>query len=260
MSNVVAAEPTTAAAAAPAPGKAAAKDLRKLSKEGSKAFNDVSQARLALFDGKPEAAVKLIKEAQQSLKKAKADDTAFLKAESEMKGPASEAAAAKAAAAAPVQWLPVAGEVSIGEDISKNSAKVDAVDKANSQMKSGDRDGAMETLRLADIKVIYTLAAVPLQKTIADVDTVDGLLTAKRYYEANLAMKRVQDAVRYASLEETDKVAPPAKAGGTAAVPAEQGASAAQAAAAAPSAPASAAAAASKADAPASAVSGAVQK
>jgi hypothetical protein len=264
MSNAVAAESAQMAVtgtiaqagkdAVSAPTAKATKDLRKLSEQGSKAFDQIGQARVALFDGKPEAAAKLVKEAQQSLKLAKKDDTAFLKAESEMKGPAEEAAAAKAAAAAPVQWLPVAGDVSIAEDLTKVPAKIDAVNKANKQMKNGDRDGAMETLRVADVKIQFTLAAVPLQKTIADVDTADGLLTARQYYEANLALKKVQDSVRYAELEETGTVEPrPAQPTGVA--PAAQGASAPQAAAQ----PAPAAKAA-QADAPASAAQGAVQK
>ena len=127
-------------------------------------------------------------------------------------------------------------------------------------MKNGDRDGALETLRLADVKIQFTLAAVPLEKTIAAVDTADGLLTAKQYYEANLAMKKVQDSVRYAELEATAKPdsQPAASAGKPAAA---QGASAPQAAApAALPASAAAAATAAQADAPASAVQGAVQK
>ena len=256
MSNVVAAEPAQAAVSAP--NAKAVKDLRKLSQEGSKAFDQIGQARVALFEGKPEAAAKLIKEAQQSLKLAKKDDTAFLKAESEMKGPAAEIA--KADAKGPVQWLPVAGDISIVEDITKVPSKIDAANKANEQMKNGDRDGALETLRLADVKIQFTLAAVPLEKTIAAVDTADGLLTAKQYYEANLAMKKVQDSVRYAELEATAKPdsQPAAPAGKPAAA---QGASAPQAAApAAQPASAAAAATAAQADAPASAVSGAVQK
>jgi hypothetical protein len=154
----------------------------------------------------------------------------------------------------------VAGDLSIAEDFTKVPAKVDAVNKANDQMKNGDRDGAIETLRLADVTIRFTLAAVPLQKTIADVDTADGLLTARQYYEANLALKKVQDSVRYAELDQTDKIEPqPARPAG-AAPAAAQGASATQAAASAAAQPASAAAAAAaaKVDAPASAVSGAV--
>ncbi|MGV2289098.1 YfdX family protein [Trinickia sp. YCB016] len=256
VSNVVAAEPAQAAASVP--NAKVAKDLRKLSQEGSKAFDQIGKARVALFDGKPEVAAKLVKEAQQSLKLAKKDDTAFLKAESEMKGPAAEMA--KADAKEPVQWLPVAGDISIVEDITKVPSKIDAANKANEQMKNGDRDGALETLRLADVKIRFTLAAVPLAKTIAAVDTADGLLTAKQYYEANLAMKQVQDSVRYAELDATAKPdsQPAAPVGKPAAA---QGASAPQAAApAAQPASAAAAATAAQADTAASAVSGAVQK
>ncbi|WP_116120003.1 YfdX family protein [Paraburkholderia sp. BL6669N2] len=57
--------------------------------KGSQAFEDIQQARLAIFSGRPAQATKLVKEAQASMKAAQADDTAFLKAESDLRTPPS---------------------------------------------------------------------------------------------------------------------------------------------------------------------------
>lgn len=173
-------------------------DMGKLSAKGSQAFDEIQQARLAIFRGHPAQATRLVKEAQVSMKAAQADNTAFLKAESDLKTPPSmtyQSSVAKSTS--PVSWLPVGADVTVTDDFAARPSQAKAVASANEQLKSGKPDAAMKVLKLADVNVSYTMAVVPLKQTISDVDKAAGLLSMDKYYEANQTLKQVQDSVRY---------------------------------------------------------------
>ena len=53
----------------------------------------------------------------------------------------------------PISWLPVDGSITINEDYTAIPAKTAAVADANKSLESGDRKGAMEKLKLADMNV-----------------------------------------------------------------------------------------------------------
>lgn len=188
----------TSAMAAESTSAVASKDMRKLSDQGGKAFQEVELARLAIFNGHPDVATQLITKAQESLKKAQADGTAFEKAETALiskapyKNPTPTADATQS-----VSWLPVGGDVTIADDYTSDPAKSAAVAKANAHLKKGERDAAIETLRLADVNLAYTIVVVPMSATIAEVNNASELLSVGKYYEANLALKQVEGSVRY---------------------------------------------------------------
>ena len=48
----------------------------KLSKEGFQAFQNIRMARLAIFDGKPDEAKKLVSDTQNTLKSANLEESA----------------------------------------------------------------------------------------------------------------------------------------------------------------------------------------
>lgn len=183
--------------AATTPSTTATHDYQKLSEQGSEAFQEVELARLAIFNGHPDVATRLIKRAQQSLIKAESDGTAFDKAESDLKGSAQHPNPTPAANGSTAHWLPVGADLTLDKDYSTDPAKAGAVAKANAHLKKGERDKAIETLRLANINLSYTLAVVPVKAVVADVDQAASLLANGKYYEANLSLKSVQDSVRY---------------------------------------------------------------
>lgn len=173
-------------------------DMGKLSSKGTQAFDDIRLARLAIFSGRPAQATKLVKEAQQSMKVAEKDNTAFLKAESDLKPPPSMNSQPGAAKnTTPVSWLPVGADVTVTDDFSAKPTQSKAVASANEQLKKGKPEAAVKVLSLADVNVAYTMAVVPLKQTMTDIDTASGLLAADKYYEADQVMKKVQDSVRY---------------------------------------------------------------
>jgi hypothetical protein len=187
------------AAASTAQQKEAARDLAKLSADGAIAFRALHLARVAIFDADPAAAKKLVADARAALAKAKTDSTAFQKAEADFKMPKGMKAAPAAGSAStqPVAWLPIDGQLTLDEDFVSTPAKAAAVADANKSLEKGNRAEAIEKLRVADVKVMFAMALAPLDKTMADVDQAAKLLDGGKYYEANAALKKVEEGVRY---------------------------------------------------------------
>jgi len=215
LAGAVSAQQTPAAPAPTTQQKAeAARDFMKLSTDGAVAFRALHLARIAIFEADPVAAKKLIADTRAALAKAKVDSTAFMKAEAELKAPKGmnvTPAAAPATASGPaVAWLPIDGQLTLGEDFVATPAKAAAVAEANKHLEKGQRKEAIEKLKLADVNVTFTMALAPLDRTMADVDMAAKLMDEGKYYEANAAMKKAEDGVRYDSVA---AIAVPQKAG-----------------------------------------------
>jgi hypothetical protein len=106
--------------------KVADKDFGRLSTDGVSAFSDIHLARMAIFEGKTDEAAKLVADAQVSLGKAKGDDTAFMKAESEFHTPGQSAPKTpgnQAKMTTPVAWIPIDGDLVLGETFPTNARK-----------------------------------------------------------------------------------------------------------------------------------------
>ncbi|APQ14052.1 hypothetical protein NS274_13335 [Pseudomonas oryzihabitans] len=199
VAAIVAACSSVAYAATEAPSPSALSSFQALSTQGQRAFVDISSARIELFQGQPKKALEQVKEAQHALKLAEKDNTAFTKAASDLQvkdsqGKADTDTTAKA-------WLPIWGDTVIQDNYLASPQKVKAVADANAKLKHGDAKGAAEVLRLAGVNVDTSIALAPLKQTVADVDQAAKLLAGDKYYEANLALKKVQDEVRFASTD-----------------------------------------------------------
>lgn len=212
-------------------------DIGKVSTDGIDAFRDVHLARLAIYEAKPDQARMFVSHAQSALGKAKSDSAAFTKAEADLKPPAGVATAStmagndgaqgqangkdvkqpdaqKTASTEPVTWLPVDAQLVLADDfVARNKDQSKAVDEANQHLQKGDRKGAIDRLKLAGVEVDFTMAVVPLAKTTQEVDNAAKLIADGKYYEANAALKQVEDGVRF---DVIDATAVPKVAGNTA--------------------------------------------
>jgi hypothetical protein len=178
---------------------AATKDFGKLSTAGMKAFQDLHLARLAIFDGQTTRAKHFVQDAQADLNKAKTDDSVFTKAEADLKpapGTKAKATPDVAPSATAVAWIPVDGQMTLGEDFVATPEKAAGVAKANTQLKGGQKTEALDTLKLADIDVYFVEEVAPLDATISGVDKAAQLVDQGHYYEANQALKSVEDGIR----------------------------------------------------------------
>ncbi|MGH1570732.1 YfdX family protein [Methylobacterium sp. P31] len=183
------------------------KDVGKLSKDGAQGFRDLQLTRLAIFEADPAQAKDMIGKAQAAFAKAKTDDAVFNKAEADLKTPADMAAhkataqsanaETKPASKEQVAWVPVDAQLTLGDDFVATPEKASAVTEANKNLARGDQTGALEKLKLAHVDVNFTLAVLPLNKTIADVDQAATLIGQGKYYEANAVLKTAQDGMRF---------------------------------------------------------------
>ena len=190
---------TQANSANSASQQAADHDFGKFSKDGNNAFRAIRDARLAIFDGQANKAKTDIDNAQTALQKAKSDDSVFTKAESELKQPAgmTQSGTTTTASTTPTAWLPVNGTMAVDEDYAASPAKAKGVAKADTQLKQGDRKSAMQTLKLADVGVVVIIAVAPLQSTLSGIDKAKQLADAGHFFQANQALKAVEDSVRF---------------------------------------------------------------
>ncbi|VXC66671.1 YfdX protein [Burkholderia sp. 8Y] len=190
---------TVQAAALP---QTVASDMGKVSGKGNEAFQQIELARLAIFNGHGAEAAKLVNAAQESLRAAQADNTAFTKAEKDLKLPPAASGGQHeqpgvAAASQDLVWLPIGADVTITDNLAQSPKKAKAVASANAHIKQGERDQALNALKVANINVAYTMELVPLKLVMADVDDAARLLGQHKYYEANDALKQAVASVRY---------------------------------------------------------------
>lgn len=217
--------------------KAVLKDVGKLSTDGRDAFRDLHEARLAIFNADPADAKSLIDKAKTAIEKAKTDDASYMKAEAKFEpklNPPAKAGGTKANAtddtSKEVAWLPIDGQLALGEDFVATPEKTEALGKANKSVQSGDQAAALQTLKLADIDVDFTMAVLPLDKTASDIETAAKLIDGGQYYEANAVLKQTEERIRFDSLD-VDGVPTKTTAAAPAAAPASAAAKPAPAAA-----------------------------
>ena len=161
------------------------RDFGRVSKDGFGAMRDVSMARWAIFNGDTNGAKLDIQKANSALKRAQSDDSVFMKAESALTPPAGVTQPKAADNAQPstqtVKWLPVDGAMALDEDYTASPAKSAGVSKANAQLKNGDHEGAMQTLKLAGVNISFDEAVVPLNATMAGVNKAETLLDSGEF-------------------------------------------------------------------------------
>jgi hypothetical protein len=176
-------------------------DFGRVSRDGFAAMHDVTLARWAIFDGNTNDAKQFVSHAAAELSKAETDNTKFMKAEADLKpGPGQAQPNSNEndqASTQPTEWLPVDGSVAVAENYMETPDKSANIAKANQQMKEGNSEGAKETLRLAGVDVVLNMEVAPLKKTEDGVTKAEQLLNQGQYYQANLALKSVQDGIRY---------------------------------------------------------------
>jgi len=165
--------------------------------------------RRALYEGRTDDAKKFVALADAGFNKAKADDTVYTKAEADLKPPAAKTSGAKTGSAdaepdaatatekKPIAWVPIDGSITIAEDITGDAAKTAAVADANTSLKKGDREGAVQKLKVAGIEVAIVLAVMPIDMTIDKVHKAADLIDAGKYYESGQELRMAQADERF---------------------------------------------------------------
>jgi hypothetical protein len=187
MSNadlLFAAENPTPAAAAPSDqkeSKAAQADLIQVSDDAFTTMRNVGSARLAIFNGRPEQAQTFV-------------DAAVTRSEASIKD-AQKYALDTHGSTSDDLYVPFDANLTVSETFSLNEQNKEHVAKANEHLRKGEKKEALEDLKLGDVDTIVAARLVPMKYAKEHIDEAAKLMGEGKYYEANLALKAVEDAV-----------------------------------------------------------------
>ncbi len=194
------------ASSSSATGGESLKNMRQFSEAGHSAMMDIGDARLAIFDGNPKMAMKMMEMAKTYLSQADKDASSMNAATpSENAKPGVNAKPGATNEANPrIRSVPVDGQLALADDFVMTPEKKMHVDKANESFKKGDHAAGLEELKLGAIDVNYTRWWLPIAPTESHLDQAIKLANESKYYEANLALKAIQDSVTMDSVSFSD--------------------------------------------------------
>jgi hypothetical protein len=172
---------TDATATAPS-AYATQKELLKTADEALSTVTHVRAARMALFDNKIDAAKADVAEATAALTQGETDLRALRVADID------KADAAK-------DYLPFDMSMALTDTYKPTIESKNALKAAQGLMTSGEKDKAIEVLRLASVDLNISAALLPEKGSLEALKQASDLIESKDYYAANLALKSIEDSV-----------------------------------------------------------------
>lgn len=195
-------------------------DPMKPSKAGFQAMYELRAARLAIFNGNPQAVQDLLSDAQSSLQ---AVSREISSSNNGSGGSSSSSSSSNTSSgnngggnngsnqtamsnsgssnsgsntSGSVHYIPIDGQIMLVDSFVDSSAKKSHVDKANQNIAQGKSKEALDELRLAQVDAFFTGVVMPLEPTLKHVSDAKKLVDQKKFYEANLALKAAEDGIR----------------------------------------------------------------
>jgi hypothetical protein len=158
--------------------------MMKLSEEGYIAMRAVRGARISIFNGDPAAAKTMVADAVKLVGQAE-------KTAKDYVGRTNQSGTSEAGSD---EWIPVDGSITLGEDFTMTDKKKESITKANELLKKGKANEAVAKLKETDIDVSYTRVMLPLNTAAQRLEKAQSLLNDGKFYEANLALKGVEES------------------------------------------------------------------
>jgi hypothetical protein len=166
------------------------KALTRFSNDGKAFTEDVRAARTSIFNGDPKAANDLMNKAKVSLEGAMKDAPTYtVTSTTSFRGKVAGVEQMKSTA----EMVPVDGQVVIADDYTLTPEKQAHINKANEHLKKGEAKEAAEEFRLAQIDVGFNRLWIPIAASEKHLDDATKLSNDGKYYEANLALKAIED-------------------------------------------------------------------
>ena len=172
-------ETTTVAAVT---SQAEEQSLIKTVDEAFVGLRKIRAARLAIFNGNTADATELVTDAEKSFSMARKDMEAYKVATKKSVGDLDA-------------YIPFDTSISLSEGFVPTEEKASVLAKANDHLGKGDQKKAAETLRLANIDITVSTALIPIKATMNHVQDASKMLSEKKYYQANLALKAIEDSI-----------------------------------------------------------------
>lgn len=170
------------------------KILANVYHEGYLAEHEARMARVAIFDGQPKEAQRLIEQAKANLATAETHApkiTITVRTVEKMGKKTIDSTKSRET----TDYIPINAYLSVSEDFIASPDKLDKINKANEHLRKGEHKKAVEALKDADVGVAVTQELMPLKTTVAGVNKSLKLMKQRKYYAANLALKDATDGV-----------------------------------------------------------------
>ncbi len=156
--------------------------MLKTADEALATLTNARQARLALLDNKIDVAKTHVSDATKALAEGESDLKALRVADNEK-------------ADAKPEYLPFDISMSLSESFKASKENEAALEKASGLMKAGDKDAAVDVLRVASIDVNITAALLPEEISMEHLKAAADMIEKTDYFAANLALKEIEDSV-----------------------------------------------------------------
>jgi hypothetical protein len=192
----------------------AGRALHHLSVDGQKALQDVLVARDLLAQGKTDAAIPPIYDAQKRFVAAQKDNRRFYAAEDQLQpAPQHPVSATHKPITGSVTWIPVGGEFILTETLAPD--KKAAAQKANKALKAGQNAQAQQNLQVVGEDADFIIALAPLEQTKDILYRARVLTEGRQAAQAKEALDQLLDGIVFVSDDFVDQHAnaqPPAQA------------------------------------------------
>lgn len=199
LTGVMAADTQPAEVPAKAEGqsasKTAEKDLVRVSNDAMMAMRSLRGARFAIFDGQPAEARKDVDAAVTEIANTVRDADKF-------------AIDTKTPARKGDTYVPYDASLTVADTFVPSEENKKHIAKANEHLHKGEKKQALEALKLGNVGVAFTTWLIPVKFAQQHINDAARLIADGKYYEANLALKAVDDAV-VAELVGVDEVPKP---------------------------------------------------
>ncbi|GAB31149.1 hypothetical protein BJI49_07520 [Acetobacter pasteurianus] len=181
--------------------------MHRLSVDGQKAMMDVFQARDLLAQGKTDAAIPPLYDAQKRFKAASADNKKFFATESQLQpAPQHPVSANHTPVANPTTWVPVGGEFIVSETLAPE--KQAALANANKQFQAGQTQQAQQSLQVVGEDADFILALAPLEQSEGALYRAKVFTEGRQPQQAVEALNQLLDGIVFVSDDVVEKVAP----------------------------------------------------
>jgi len=162
--------------------KIAEHDMDKVSDDAMLAMRNIHNARLAIFNGDPEDAQTYI-------------DAAVTRINATSKDAAKYAVDTKQKTKPNDTYVPYDETLIVDDNYVGTEKKAKHIANADKHLHHGDKKAAIEELKLADIDVSIDMSLLPVKFAKHEISVASKLIDSGKYYEANQALKSVQDSV-----------------------------------------------------------------
>ena len=160
----------------------AGQDFIKVSEDALMTMRNVGGARLALFNGSPDKAQTYA-------------DAAVTRATATLKDADKYAVDIKESKKDGQKYVPFNTGVTVAETLEPGNEKHKHIAMANRHVHKGKTSKDKETLKVDGINVALTTELIPIQTAKTQIEDAARLIGEGKYYEANLALKAVEDSV-----------------------------------------------------------------